>query len=241
MQWAGVGIYMPVYYAVYTYISEPETYWWPLNREVPIQFARSLIWAVMLGYALPTTLMFLPWKGSFTIQNFEALWQPSPMFVPLICSALGYCLTRKYNLKQVSRKASETFPDIPHLKKLYVVSGALGIVLHIYCLAKILSSPDISMGSVFWPDFAAQPKEFGEALRSIFLADFWGFHLATYAWLCMAAWDLKRMGRTTADIGKVSALIALGTIAMGPGATMSAVWYWREQALATTCFARGLN
>ncbi|KIW73680.1 hypothetical protein PV04_01778 [Phialophora macrospora] len=43
VQWAGVGIYMPLYYACYTYVSEPETYWWPLNRPVPIQFAMSLL------------------------------------------------------------------------------------------------------------------------------------------------------------------------------------------------------
>ncbi|EXJ66717.1 uncharacterized protein A1O5_09912 [Cladophialophora psammophila CBS 110553] len=241
VQWAGVGIYMPVYYACYTYISEPETYWWPLNRPVPIQFAMSLIWAVMLGYALPTILMFLPWKDPYAIQNFESLWQLSPMFVPLICSILGYCFVKRQGLKQASPKANEPFPDVPYIKKLYVVAGTLGVVLHVYSGAKILLSPTLSLTSVFWPDFTAQSKAFGEGLRTIFLADFWGFHVATYAWLCMAAWDLKRMGRATVDPRKAAALIALGSLVIGPGATMTAVWYWRENALAKTSFARGLT
>ncbi|KAK5207798.1 hypothetical protein LTR72_007405 [Exophiala xenobiotica] len=241
VQWAGVGIYMPVYYAAYTYVSEPETYWWPLNREVPIQYAKSLVYAIMIGYTLPTILMYIPWKDPSTVQNLESLWQPSPMFVPLICGILGCFYVKRQKVIQVSRTAKETFPDVAHLKRVYVVTGALGFLLHVYCLAKILSSADLSLTSVFWPDFTAQPKAFGEALRSIFLADFWGFHIATYVWLCMAAWDLKRMGRANVDIGKASALIAVGSLIIGPGATMSAVWYWRESALAKTSFAIGLT
>lgn len=240
VQSAGIGIYMPIYYAVYTYFSEPETYWWPLNREVPIQYAASLMWAVMIGYALPTVLMFLPWTDANTIQNFETLWQVSPMLVPLFCSVLGYVYVKQHNIKPVSRVAKQAFPDVAHLKKLYVVSGALGVLLHIYCVARIFSSSEISFASVFWSDLSMQPKPFGEGLLALFLTDFWGFFAATYAWLCMAVWDLRRMGRTDVDTAKASAIIALSNVAIGPGATMSAVWYWREVALARTSFAQGL-
>lgn len=232
---------MPLYYATYTFISEPETYWWPLNREVPLQYAASLMWAVLIGFTLPTFLMFLPWKSPYTVQNFESLWQPSPMFVPLICGVLGYTYARKHSIIPVSRKAKELFPDVPHLKKLYTLTGILGLILHIYSISMILSSSEVSLISVFWPDFSAQPKTLGEGLRAIFMADFWGFHIATYGWLCMAAWDLKRVGRTAVDMGKFAALIAAGNIIVGPGATMSAVWYWREDLLSKTIFSRGLN
>lgn len=228
---------MPIYYAIYTYVSEAESYWWPLNREVGIQFARSLIWAVTIGYTLPTVLMIWPWKDPYTIQNFEALWQVSPMLVPLICNILGYIYAKRHTLKHMSPKAEQAFPDVPHLQSLYIVTGALGLVLHVYCIAIILCSPDISFKSVFWPDFSAQPKTLGDGLRSLFLADFWGFYVATYAWLCMAVWDLKRMGRTSVDVWKTSALIALGCFIFGPGSTISAVWYWREGILAKTHFA----
>jgi hypothetical protein len=230
---------MPVYYAVYTFVSEPETYWWPLNREVPIQYAASLMWAVMVGYTLPTILMFSPWKNANTIQNFEALWQVSPMLVPLICSLLGHLYVKRHSLKQVSRRAKDTFPDIQYLQKLYVATGVLGLALHVYCIARIILSPNLSLMTVFWPDFSAENKSLGEGLRALFLADFWGFELATYAWLCMAVWDVKRMGRTTVDIAQASSAIALGVFIAGPGATMSAVWFWRENALAKTTFTKG--
>lgn len=191
----------------------------------------------MAGYTLPTILMFLPWKDAHTVQDFEALWQVCPMFVPLICNALGYCYARRHNLRPIIPTAKQAFPDVAHLKRLYFISGTLGLILHVYCLVKISLSSGMSLGSVFWPDLSAQPKTLGEGLRAVFLTDFWGFHVATYVWLCMAVWDVKRMGRTVNDIGKASILIALSSFIIGPGATMSAVWYWRESALAKTSFA----
>lgn len=232
---------MPIYYAVYTFISESETYWWPLNREVRPEFATSLKWAVNIGYTLPTILMFAPWISPYTIQNFESLWQVSPMLVPTLCSVLGYYYRKTHGISNTSRTAKQTFPDLSELKKLYVMTGALGVALHVYCISKIVLSPDLNLASVFWPDFSAQAKPFGEGLRSLFMADFWGFYIATYGWLCMAVWDLKRVGRTTVNVRKISALIALGHAIIGPGATMSAVWYWRESALAKTSFSNGLN
>ncbi|KAJ0415944.1 hypothetical protein BJY00DRAFT_317406 [Aspergillus carlsbadensis] len=241
VQWAGVGIYMPIYYAAYTWISDPETYWWPLNREVPIHYAASLPWAVMLGYTLPTILMYVPWGDAYTLQNFEALWQVAPMLVAPLCMIFAYFHTRANRTRQTPRKANETFPDIAPLKALYGLSGSLGVLLHVYCIWCILSSSEMTLSSIFWPDFSAQPKSLGEGLRAIFLADFWGIVLATYGWLCMAVWDLKRVGRTGVDVGRAAVLIALAGVVVGPGATMAAVWYWRETRMAITGFAKALN
>lgn len=232
---------MPIYYAVYTFISEPETYWWPLNREVKLQHAASLLWANILGYVLPTLLMFTPWKSPFAIQNFESLWQVSPMLVPLICATLASLYAKKNNVVDTPKKAKQMFPDLPYLKNIYLVTGCLGFALHVYCMVKIVRSPSMTLASVFWPDFSAQLKPFGEGLRLIFLADFWGFYVATCAWLCMAVWDLKRVGRTDVNVRKASGLILLSHFVLGPGATMSAVWSWREDVLAKTCFTKGLN
>ncbi|UPK90661.1 hypothetical protein LCI18_001596 [Fusarium solani-melongenae] len=236
VQSAGIGIYMPIYYAVYTFVSEPETYWWPLNREVPIENAVNLIWSVAIGYALPTLLMFQSWENPLVVQNFEALWQPSPMLVTVICSLLAAVYMRRGEVPHGPRKAHHVAPDVAHLQALYLVTGVIGLLFHVYCLSKIFLSASLTLESVFWPDFTRQPKPFGEGLRAIFLADFWGFEIASYGWLCMAVWDLKRVGRTTVGVAKSSAWIALGYLLVGPGATMSAVWYWRESLMAKTLF-----
>lgn len=242
VQSAGVGIYMPIFYAVYTFVSDPETYWWPLNREVMIPWASSMLWANMIGYVLPTVLMFYPWSDPNLVQNFEVLWQVSPMLVPLFCNVLGYFYgKRNPNWAKTPKRADTPFPDVVHLKQVYLVAGLLGFALHVYCLVSIVASPSISLASVFAPDFSATPKPLGEGLRAIFLIDFYGLELASFAWSVQAVWDLRRVGRTTVDVATAAGLIALANIVAGPGAALSAVWYWRETLLAKTSFSQSLS
>jgi hypothetical protein len=180
--------------------------------------------------------MFIPWTSPDAMQNFAALWQVSPMLVPIFCSVFGYYYRTANGLPRCQRTANETPQDLPHLKNLYLVTGLSGLVFHFFCISKIVLSRQVSLTSVFWPDFSAEAKPFGEGLRAIFMTDFWGFYVATYVWLCMAVWDVKRVGRSTVNVRKAAALIALGHLVVGPGAVMSAVWYWRELALAKTRF-----
>lgn len=118
---------MPLYYAVYTWISDVETYWWPLNRAVPTHYAKTLLWAIMIGYTLPTVLMFVPWSDPIVMQNFEALWQPSPMFVPLLCMVFGFIYTKKNPKAHAQHKARDSFSDVLELQKIYVITGIRGL------------------------------------------------------------------------------------------------------------------
>jgi hypothetical protein len=233
-----MGIYMPLYYAAYTFISAPESYCWPLNREVPIQHADSMIWAVMIGYTLPTIILFVPWKDPFTLQNIEACWQLSPMLVLLLCTIFAYFHPfQRSKVAQQPRKANEIPPDIEPLRRLYVVTGILGVLFHVYCVVRACYDPELTLSGVFWPDFVTQEKTLGEGVKFMFLIDVWALEVATYVWSCQAVWDLKRVGRSDADIPKTAALIAVSTVVLGPGATLCAVWHWRETQLAKTSFA----
>ncbi|KFY40946.1 hypothetical protein V495_05159 [Pseudogymnoascus sp. VKM F-4514 (FW-929)] len=237
-QFTGMGIYMPLYYAVHSFVSESESYWWPLTREVPIQYADSMIWAVMIGYTLPTIILFIRWEDPFTLQNIEALWQLSPMLVPLLCTLFAYFHpSRRTRVAQKPQKANELFPDLEPLKRLYVVTGILGLLFHVYCVFTAYFDPELSISAVFWPDFITQEKTLGEGVKFMFLIDVWALEIATYVWSCQAVWDLKRVGRSNANILKAAALIAVSTVILGPGATLCAVWYWRETRLAKTSFA----
>ncbi|OBT77601.1 hypothetical protein VF21_04577 [Pseudogymnoascus sp. 05NY08] len=222
--------------------SAPESYWWPLSREVPIQYADSMIWAVMIGYTLPTIILFIPWQDPFTLQNIEACWQLSPMLVPLLCIIFAYFHpSQRSKDAQQSRKANRISPDIEPLKRLYVTTGILGVLFHIYFVARAFYDPELTLSGVFWPDFVTQDKTLGEGVKLMFLVDVWALEVATYVWSCQALWDLKRVGRSNADIPKAVVLIAVSTVVLGPGATLCAVWYWRETRLAQTSFATALT
>jgi hypothetical protein len=231
---------MPLYYAVYSFVSEPESYWWPLNREIPIQYAASMLWAVMIGYTLPTIVLFVPWVDPFTLQNIESLWQLSPMLVPLLCTIFARFHPSQTNAVQQPRKANETSPDLAPLKRLYLVTGILGALFHVYCVVKVICDPELTISAVFWPNFVTQEKTLGEGVQFMFLIDVWALEVATYIWSCQAVWDLKRVGRTDTDVLKAAALISVSTVVFGPGATLCAVWHWRESRLAQSSFAAAL-
>ncbi|KAI0136167.1 FAD-binding domain-containing protein [Xylariales sp. AK1849] len=241
VQWAGVGIYMPLYYVAYTWISDSEPYWWALSRVVPTYAAKALLPANLIGYILPTVLMFIPWKSPVTMQSFEALWQVAPMLVaPLIgiMSAFYGWLKPLTPEEKRPQTASSEAADMPYIRRLYIIIFAMGAILHWYVLSKLMSStdPDLTVASVFIPDFSATPKTLGQGMRNVFMADLIGFYAASYVWCCSAIWDLRRVGRTQADVGKASIVILGLNLIVGPGAAMSATWYWREKAMARTLF-----
>ncbi|KAK5674431.1 hypothetical protein LTS10_012819 [Elasticomyces elasticus] len=213
-QFMGIGIIMPLYYATYSFVSESESYLWAPSREVPIQYADSMIWAVVMGYTIPTFVLFLPWNHPFTLQNIESFWQISPLLVPLFCTILAFFH--------------------PSQRRLYIIAGVGGALFHIYCVGRVIHDPELTLSSVFWPNFSTQEKTLGEGVKFMFLIDLWALELATYIWSCQAVWDLERVARTDADIPKAMAVIAVGTVVLGPGAAVCAVWYWRETRLAQT-------
>ncbi|KAL3477381.1 hypothetical protein BJX99DRAFT_257408 [Aspergillus californicus] len=230
-QFTGIGIYMPVYYAIYSLISAPESYWWPVSREVPIQYANSMSWAVAIGYTIPTIVLFLPWSDPFTLQNVESFWQISPMLVPFFCSIFAWFHPSqriKSETASISQKTSESRPHIAPLKRLYIIIGILGALFHISCIVTVLLSPTLTLSSVFWPDYTTQQKTLGEGVKFMFLIDVWALEVATYIWSCQAVWDLNRVGRTSVNVVKAAGVIAGTTVALGPGATICGVWWWRE-------------
>ncbi|EXJ78155.1 hypothetical protein A1O3_09316 [Capronia epimyces CBS 606.96] len=240
-QSAGIGIYMPFYYAVWTPYSDTDRYWWPVNREVPIQYAKVLLPANLLGYVLPTILMFVPWQDATLAQTFEAIWQPGPMLVPIL-AWLFAAVYRLFNPRSARdhqhHTATEEYQDIAYLKTIYVVIAVLGAALHVYIVGPLLlsSDPSFNFSTVFGLTFTPGPRELGEGLRLLFLADFLGFEAASVAWTCAAIWDLKRVGRTTVNVPKACLAVLAATVLVGPGAAMSIVWYWRETAMAKTQF-----
>jgi hypothetical protein len=224
---------MPLYYAIYSFVSESESYWSSLNREVPIQYADSMTWAVMIGYTLPTIILFVPWEDPFVLQNIESFWQLSPMLVPLLCTIFARIHpSQRSQIAQQPRKGNEPSPDIGSLKRLYFVTGILGAFFHVYCVIRVIYDPELTLNTVFWPDFVTQEKTLGEGVKFMFLIDIWALEVATYIWSCQAVLDLKRLGRTNTDIPTAAALIAVCNVVFGPGAAICAVWYWRESRLA---------
>jgi hypothetical protein len=182
VQSAGIGIFMPLYYAVYTFSSRAQSYWCPLSRRIPLHYAKALLPAVLVGYIVPTLLMFFPWDSPALVQIFEAIWQQSPMLVMPLTMIFGAMYKARSPIQSttITPQADEEPADLKYLKRVYIVTGVLGVLHHFYVVIKIAIStdPSFTLSSVFIGDYMPEPKELGDGLHSMFLADFWGLFVA---------------------------------------------------------------
>lgn len=233
-QVTGFAVIAPLYYIAYLYTSKDGTYWWPLSREIPLEYAKSLLPALLLGYLLPTWLMFHQWSSQRTTQIMIAIWQPSPIYVNVILIVLS----RFFKEKQHSNPlAARERPDIVYLKVVYAICFSVSLVLHIGTLFLLLSpKSELSLSTVVPLSFRFLSGSFVDAIHYIWAWDFVIGFLATVSWCLLAQWDLWRVGMTNVTVGQGATVMALALIFLGPGATISAFWYWREMTMARTVF-----
>ncbi|ATZ46386.1 hypothetical protein BCIN_01g09920 [Botrytis cinerea B05.10] len=236
-QYLGFGIIAPIFYTAYTLFSNAEPYWWPLSRLVPAHYMKVILPCILFCYALPTLLLFLPSQSQslpLTL-TLDSLFRYTPILTSLLTLLTSTILKKLIPPPTATPTASHTPADIPHLRTLYLTTFILGLLLHITILAQILFSnnPILSLPSIFLPNTPITNTSTPN-LHSYFLVEFWSFYLATYIWCCNAVWDIKRVGRTTVDVGKAAVLLLLANVAVGPGAALVGCWYWREAQMART-------
>jgi len=204
--------------------------------------AKALLPALVIGYLVPTTLVFLPYSAPnmWTTQAMVALWQPSPWFV----DSLIWVFSKLY-----SKSGSSTGPekprgsgrtaDVPYLTRIYTVTFTVATLSHLMVVYLCLFSTDIehSFQHLFFPPatkYITVNMSFTQSMLVIFQADFWIIFAASLVWAYMAIWDLKRIGKADVNLLQAGMIMLAGTIVVGPAATVAGVWYWREVRMVQT-------
>lgn len=191
---------------------------------------------MVLGYLVPTLLMFFASSDPDITQSFIAFWQPSPIYVNIIlmCFSIIYGIFSPEGKATIA--ADKEAPDMPYLRQLYGFSFILSILVHFLTMRMLTQSThsELTVSKTFLLTSLIRPITIIEGLRAIWLADFWVWAIATMVWCCVSVWDIRRVGLSEVSIGNAIALIALGSILIGPGAVLSACWYWREAMMART-------
>jgi len=231
------------------------------RREVPLPYAQFLLPATILGYLLPTALLYVPWGWSHEVnQLVTALWQPAPLLVSLFLVLLSGA-ARSLSVTTNTRTAAHAggFPngrdsppkenvpagditppdDVLFLKTYYFMVGMLCFVVHVYVLYQIqidgylatVTGGHVTFGSVFIPSKRVWKDSIHTGLHYLFQWDAIGIFGACWTWSCVKAWDILRVTRPRTSVVPTVALITLGNIILGPGAALMAVWWWRENKL----------
>ncbi|KAJ6051561.1 hypothetical protein N7499_010901 [Penicillium canescens] len=238
-QLRGIGVIAPIYFAASTYISSPITYFSPSSRNLAPSTARAILPAVLVGYVLPTMMLFFPLENApVTRQAFIALWQPVPIYVVIFTEIFSGIIKRVEGSKSVTPSTdSKSNHDLPSLQMLYAFTGCIAACFHLALLSSWFVSGSNFLVRAFIPaDSFAQTSTLADGIFIFFQNDFLLVSAASLLWSWSNVWDLYRMGISNVSMWVSLAGLALGYVAAGPGATAAAVWYWREGVMSQRKF-----
>jgi hypothetical protein len=240
-QLRGIGLIAPLYFATSLFHSSSVSYFTPRSRTISPVTACAVIPALVLGFVLPTMMMFFPLQDSLnTRQIFIALWQPAPVYVAILTEVMSRAfkwIGRSTAVKTERQVDSDFNRDLPYLRMVYVAVGSISACFHLaLILCWVISGTEIIARAFIPFDSLAQVSSLADGVFIFFQNDFLLVAVATMLWCLASAWDLYRVGISNISWQVVLVGLALGCTMVGPGATAAAVWYWREEVLSRTSF-----
>ncbi|KAK4861003.1 hypothetical protein LT330_004734 [Penicillium expansum] len=243
-QLRGIGLIAPLYFISSTFVSSGIAYFSPNTRTLPESTARALLPALILGFVVPTIMLFFPLADALnTRQVFIALWQPAPVYVVILTQIFSHVIKSisSSTVTNTDSAAAESKlnPDIPYLQTLYAVVGGIAACFHMALLLSWAALGTNFITKTFIPSEAfAQVTTIADGVFIFFQNDFLLITAATLLWCLASVWDLYRIGVSNFSWQVALVGLILGSLAIGPGATVAAVWYWREEVMSRTSFRR---
>ncbi|RYO99222.1 hypothetical protein DL764_006881 [Monosporascus ibericus] len=234
-QLLGGAVICPLWLVAYTLTSARKAYFLE-GRDVPSSRAKALVPAIVLGYIIPTLAMYVPYADTATTQYVIAFWQ----FAPIVVNPLVFLFSA---LLPSSPPASPRMPapgsesgDMKYLRRLYRVLFVTAALDHIATTGAILTStsPQLGLCHVFLPSRERRMLGSGQAMHWVFQWDLYGIFGSVLVWCLHEVCDLRRLlgvGDVVAPVPAL-ALVCAGAVALGPGAALAAMLYWREEKLA---------
>jgi len=215
----GAAVIMPIYLALFIQRSSGQTYL-ASGRQVPN--AHLILPASILGYVIPTILMFFPWADIVTSQNFAAFWQAAPLYPNVLV----------YIFSLIETRPLSGSTDVRYLKQIYILSGVISTASHIALIyiSATSSDPGMSLFNILIPREGMKMNDAAQGLLWIFQWDFLGTFASALVWCWLS---VVQVGLVAGNRYHLPGAFAIGglTLLGGPGAAFSAAWYWREEKM----------
>lgn len=245
IQLRGIGHIAPYWALLHSSLSDTGVHY----RFVKPDVVNSLVPALTLGYLVPSVLMVVP-SNVVAWQDWTALWQFAPPMVPILTSMFSAGLRWWRNLgkhkteKEKKQEAKEerlaiySDDDVAGLKSAYSYATLVQATSHIVTMAYIYTHPDLSLGKIFCGLPNPFEKNWNLPNRAAEVGIFFKYDMllsmgALAAHGLYSIWQLRRDGyvRTQAAV-KATLAVVFGNIVIGPGATLTSLWSWRESAIS---------
>lgn len=234
----GAAAIIPLFYVAYTLSSKKDSYL-SSGREVPLGYARALLPATVIGYLVPTLVIYYPWGDINITQNLTALWQPAPMFPGILLLVLAPLLSPSSpSSVEAAKKTTTMTLDRKYLRQIYLVAGIISAITHLVTLYICLTSsnPQLSLSYVFLPSKATWKDSTVMGLHYTFQWDSWFVFVSSIAWTWLVVMDtlrsLKAAGPTLYDMVLTAFNLSWISFLGGPGTAMAMTWQWRENKMA---------
>ncbi|KAI7717532.1 hypothetical protein KC353_g4500 [Hortaea werneckii] len=210
----------------------------PIARGPSNAYAEALLPSLVLGYLLPTGLIYLPYDDWSLTQASIAAWQPAPLFVNLLLVVFTWAYTD--GAGDTLHGIVSTSGGLKELKQVYALGFLVAAAAHwaLLTICFLASDARLSVQHVLFPDWKLFVGEsvnptLPEGLLYIFQWDFLIIAATMLVLAYMVALDARgTQPQNTSSPGKILGLLCIGSIILGPTATVAAVWYWREGLLA---------
>ncbi|KAK4176461.1 Neuroligin-4, X-linked [Triangularia setosa] len=224
-QLLGVGIIAPLYLYLHYILSPVENFAARDKRLTNTRQSYATLPAILLAYLIPLIgLLFSP--NLKQRQSWLFIWQPFPVWVSLAT----FALSRLFKDTVSGDKISNTAKDLPVLRGYVGLASLLAAAAHIWGKA---GGYDYAGMGLFLP--GGIPRRYGDLTEFAvhFLRWDYLFGLGTHVvWLGYLFGDLAKARMLKEGWGNVMAVVVVGVLTVGPGATVGGAWLFREEVLA---------
>ena len=213
----GAGIIFPIY--VIFRLRDRGT-----ASRIPQEKANALVPAILLACVLPGAAMLsTPLLSRSTFQHQDAV--VIVQITPVLAALLHYLVSKLYSI--VEGREVQTKARSPILRQTYLLAGLLSAVTHFWVLSYAVSTKE-SFGSIYLPITNDIVENAGshrvEQGAKLFL-----HYDCILIYLSMLVWGyilILQTARLNAVV--VAAGLIAGIVALGPGALITAIFYWKE-------------
>ena len=219
----GWEVVLPIYFALYIVLSGEQGFYYPIPRAINPSITKTLPRVLLVSYIplairAATNLMRKP-----EVDFISGRWDLSlaHLSLPILIHA-GKDFFKSASAGLTIRHLQFETRDVKDLSRFFTLIFLFTSTAHLALISQIL--PQIMLHSttgVSEPEFS---------LSSQWL-QIGSLTLAIVVWCIFTIWDMRRVNLT-----KTSLLVTLlgavtGSVAVGPAAVLSALWWWREAPL----------
>lgn len=225
-----IGVMGPLYYYLSYVFTPASKFLVPENRTTNTAYTRGILFSVALFFYLPHLGSFL--HPSLTARHaFNWAWQLFPFFVSLAQMIIMYLpLSSSSGTSEPKAGGSVHINNATDLRIIRTTIFPLALLSVSIWIYTLITSP-FPLSTLFIPT-SQVTNTFLPVMRRFFQVDQVSSFGASLVWLVYMFGDLKTQEVVRQSWVTLFAVVALSLVVVGPGATFTLGWWWREEVLA---------